>query len=144
MRCLYTNTIMRSVEDKRDLAPFVLDACAMLGDARPDACDILLIPFKSLATAKQRLAAALDQPQRSQLAEAMLRDVMTAAAGVSNQIDVALVTGDARAQAMAGEFGFLVIEDAATRARPRRSRWRPRGAKQRGYDTTIVVPATFR
>ena len=43
---------------------------------------ILLIPVKSLTTAKQRLAAALDQPHRSQLAEAMLRDVMTAAAGV--------------------------------------------------------------
>ncbi len=44
---------------------------------------ILLIPFKSLATAKQRLAEALNAAQRSQLAEAMLRDVMTAAAGVT-------------------------------------------------------------
>ena len=41
----------------------------------------------------------------------MLRDVMTAAAGVADRIDVALVTGDARAQALAREFGFLVIED---------------------------------
>ncbi len=55
---------------------------------------ILLIPFKSLATAKQRLAEALDARQRSQLAEAMLRDVMAAAAGVKHRIDVALVTGD--------------------------------------------------
>ena len=60
---------------------------------------ILLIPVKDLATAKQRLAPALTQTQRSQLAEAMLRDVMTAAAGVRDRIDVALVTGDARAQA---------------------------------------------
>jgi len=62
---------------------------------------ILLIPFKSLATAKQRLAEALDQRKRSQLAEAMLRDVMTAVAGVVSRIDVALVTGDLRAQEMA-------------------------------------------
>jgi len=72
---------------------------------------MLLIPFKSLATAKQRLAEALDQQQRSQLAEAMLRDVMTAAAGVLGRIDVALVTGDGRAQAMAKELGFAVIKD---------------------------------
>ena len=73
---------------------------------------ILLIPFKSLATAKQRLAETLDQGQRSQLAEAMLRDVMTAAAGVLGRIDVALVTGDAHAQAMARQLSFLVIDDA--------------------------------
>src|ERR1035441_8927122 len=72
---------------------------------------ILLIPVKSLTTAKQRLAAALDQERRSQLAEAMLRDVMTAAAGALGRIDVALVTGDARARALAAEFGFRVIAD---------------------------------
>ena len=54
----------------------------------------LLIPVKNLANAKQRLGEALDQPQRSQLAEAMLRDVMTAAAGVTDRLDVFLVTGD--------------------------------------------------
>ena len=41
----------------------------------------------------------------------MLRDVMTAAAGVLGRIDVALVRGDARARALAVEFGFLVIDD---------------------------------
>ena len=51
---------------------------------------ILLIPFKSLATAKQRLAEALDAEHRSQLAEAMLRDVLAAAAGVRERIDVAM------------------------------------------------------
>src|ERR1035438_2800247 len=72
---------------------------------------ILLIPVKSLTTAKQRLASVLRQERRSQLAEAMLRDVMTAAAGVLGRIDVALVTGDVRARALAAEFDFLVIED---------------------------------
>ena len=72
---------------------------------------ILLIPFKSLATAKQRLAPALNAQQRSQFAEAMLRDVLNAAAGVVPRIRVALVTGDRHAQAMAREFGFTIIED---------------------------------
>ncbi len=63
---------------------------------------ILLIPVKSLTTAKQRLASVLDQGRRSQLAEAMLRDVMSAAAGVRGRIDVALVTGDAQSAGAGG------------------------------------------
>ena len=72
----------------------------------------LLIPVKNLGNAQQRLGQALDQAQRSQLAEAMLRDVMKATAGVTDRIDVFLVTGDARANAIAAEFNFGVIEDA--------------------------------
>jgi 2-phospho-L-lactate guanylyltransferase len=102
---------------------------------------ILLIPFKSLATAKQRLAEALDQRQRSQLAEAMLRDVMTAAAGTMDSIDVALVTGDARAQAMAKELGFIVIEDARNESETAAIETATAWCEQRGYDTTLVVPA---
>ncbi len=102
---------------------------------------ILLLPFKSLATAKQRLAEALDQPQRSQLAEAMLRDVMTAAAGVAARIDVALVTGDARARQMAKQFGFLVIDDTHNESETAAIEMATVWCEQRGYDTTIVVPA---
>lgn len=102
---------------------------------------ILLIPFKSLATAKQRLAAALDQSQRSQLAEAMLRDVMTAAAGVADRIDVALVTGDARAQALARDFGFIVIEDTRNESETAAIEMATAWSEDRGYDTTIVIPA---
>ena len=102
---------------------------------------MLLIPFKSLATAKQRLAEALDQQQRSQLAEAMLRDVMTAAAGVLGRIDVALVTGDGRAQAMAKELGFAVIKDTHNESETAAIEMATAWCEQCGYDTTIVVPA---
>lgn len=102
---------------------------------------ILLIPFKSLVTAKQRLAKALDPSQRSQLAEAMLCDVMSAAAGVKDRIDVALVTGDARAQAMANEFGFVVIEDTRNESETAAIQMATACCEGRGYDTTIVVPA---
>lgn len=101
---------------------------------------ILLIPVKSLTTAKQRLAAALDQERRSQLAEAMLRDVMTAAAGARDRIDVALVTGDARARALAAEFGFLVIADPRNESETAAIEGATAWCEQRGYDTTIVVP----
>ena len=102
---------------------------------------ILLIPFKSLATAKQRLTTALDAKQRSQFAEAMLRDVMTAAAGVRNTIDIALVTGDTRAQAMAHEHNFLIIDDTRNESETSAIEMATAWCEQRGYDTAIVVPA---
>jgi len=102
---------------------------------------ILLIPFKSLAAAKQRLAAALNQQQRSQLAAAMLRDVLAAAAGVTDRIDVALVTGDAGARQIAEEFGFLVIDDKHNKSETAAIEMATAWGEQRGYDTTIVVPA---
>jgi len=102
---------------------------------------ILLIPFKSLATAKQRLTTALDAKQRSQFAEAMLRDVMTAAAGVRNTIDIALVTGDTRAQAMAREHNFLIIDDTRSESETAAIEMATAWCEQRGYDTAIVVPA---
>ena len=101
---------------------------------------ILLIPVKSLTTAKQRLAEALDQDRRSQLAEAMLRDVMTAAAGVMGRIDVALVTGDAGARSLAAEFGFLVIEDTRNESETAAIEMATAWCEQRVYETTIVVP----
>jgi len=101
---------------------------------------VLLIPVKDLATAKQRLAEALTQSQRSQLAEAMLRDVMTAAVGVRNRFDVALVTGDARAQHLAREFGFAVIEDTRNEGETAAIEMATAWAEQRGYDTTVVIP----
>jgi 2-phospho-L-lactate guanylyltransferase len=102
---------------------------------------ILLIPFKSLATAKQRLATALNPQQRSQFAEAMLRDVLTAAAGVTDRIDIALVTGDPQAQAMAREFHFLVIPDERNESETAAIEMATAGCERRGYDTSIVIPA---
>ena len=102
---------------------------------------ILLIPFKSLATAKQRLAPALNAQQRSQFAEAMLRDVLNAAAGVVPRIRVALVTGDRHAQAMAREFGFTIIEDERNESETAAIEMATAWSEQQGFDTTIVIPA---
>src|ERR1039458_1100971 len=101
---------------------------------------ILLIPVKSLTTAKQRLAAALDQERRSQLAEAMMRDGMTAAAGAVGRIGVALVPGKARARAVAAEFGFRVIADPRNESETAAIEGATAWCEQRGYDTTIIVP----
>lgn len=101
---------------------------------------ILLIPVKSLTRAKQRLADALNAIQRAQFAEAMLRDVMTAASGIADRCDVALVTGDAHAQALAAEFRFIVIEDTRNESETAAIAMATAWCEQRGYETTIVVP----
>ena len=102
---------------------------------------ILLIPFKTLSTAKQRLAGALGAEKRSQLAEAMLCDVLDAAAGVAGRIDVAVVSGDARPQQIAKSRGFIVIEDDRNESETAAIEMATNWAMQHAYDTSVVVPA---
>lgn len=100
----------------------------------------LLIPVKNLGNAKQRLGDAFDQEHRSLLAEAMLRDVLTAAAGVADRLDVYLVTGDARARELAAEFNFRVIEDTRNESETAAIEMATAWCEERGYDTTVVIP----
>jgi len=102
---------------------------------------ILLIPFKSLVTAKQRLSTALDACQRSQLAEAMLRDVLQAATRVAERIDIAVVTGDRKAQEIARKLGLMLIDDLRNESETAAIETATAWCERRGYDTTIVVPA---
>ena len=91
LRVQCTQTIMRTAEDKADLARTVLSSlwtwtarrrnCFRQSLPRPSSCRpaVILIPVKNLSAAKQRLAAVLDQPARTELAQAMLHDVVAAA-----------------------------------------------------------------
>jgi 2-phospho-L-lactate guanylyltransferase len=100
----------------------------------------LLIPVKNLSNAKQRLGEALDQEHRSLLAEAMLRDVLTAAAGVADRLDIYLVTGDAHARRLRAEFGLGVIEDKRNESETAAIEMATAWCQERGYDTTVVLP----
>lgn len=101
----------------------------------------LLIPVKTLGNAKQRLGDAYDQPHRTLLAEAMLRDVLTAVSGIASRVAVFLVTGDAHASALAAEFAFGVIEDLRNESETAAIDMATAWCEARGYDTTIVIPA---
>jgi len=101
----------------------------------------LLIPVKTLANAKQRLGDAYDQHHRTLLAEAMLRDVLAAVSGVTACVEVFLVTGDARASALAAEFACGVIEDRRNASETAAIEMATEWCEGRGYDTTIVIPA---
>jgi 2-phospho-L-lactate guanylyltransferase len=73
---------------------------------------MIVIPVKSLASAKQRLAPALEQEERTALATAMLKDVFEAVASWAKRPAVAVVTGDAEARSLARQCGFELLDDA--------------------------------
>lgn len=73
-----------------------------------------VVPVKGTRTAKQRLAAALPQVQRTALALAMLEDVLEALADARGLAGIILVTVDAAAYELARRYGAQISESHAT------------------------------
>lgn len=102
---------------------------------------MILIPVKNLSGAKQRLAAALDQPSRTELAQAMLQDVLTALHGWNARPPVGLVTSDPYAVALARQYDFEVIPDPDNPGETGAIEMATRVCIERGIDSTLVIPA---
>ena len=102
---------------------------------------MILIPVKNLSSAKQRLAAVLDQSARTELAQAMLHDVVAAVAGWGGRPPVALVTSDSFAIDLGKEYGFEVIPDPANPGETGAIEMATRLCVERGIDNTLVIPA---
>jgi 2-phospho-L-lactate guanylyltransferase len=100
---------------------------------------MILIPVKNLANAKQRLAAVLDQPTRTELAHAMLVDVVLAVSGC--KVEVALVTSDPFALHVAAHRGLEIIRDASNRSETDAIEMATRVCQERGIESTLVIPA---
>ncbi|HUD63147.1 MAG TPA: 2-phospho-L-lactate guanylyltransferase [Candidatus Sulfotelmatobacter sp.] len=102
---------------------------------------MILVPVKNLSAAKQRLAAVLDQPSRTKLAQAMLHDVLTALYGWKNRPAVAVVTSDAYAVRLATEYGFDIIADPDNPGETGAIEMATRVCVERGVDSTLIIPA---
>jgi 2-phospho-L-lactate guanylyltransferase len=102
---------------------------------------VILVPIKNTASAKQRLAAVLDQAARTQLAQAMLHDVLTALHSWGGRPAVGIVTGDAYATALAEEYGFEVIPDPDNPGETGAIEMATRLCVERGAKSTLVIPA---
>jgi 2-phospho-L-lactate guanylyltransferase len=102
---------------------------------------VILIPVKNLATAKQRLAAVLDQAARTELAQAMLYDVVTTLAAWSRRPACALVTSDPFALELARQYDFEIIPDPANPGESGAIEMATRLCVERGGDSTLVIPA---
>jgi 2-phospho-L-lactate guanylyltransferase len=101
---------------------------------------MILIPVKNLSTAKQRLAAVLDQTTRTLLAQTMLRDVVEAVASASHWPEVALVTSDPFAIELAGQFHFQVIPDQNNLSETDAIAMATEHCEARGVESTLVIP----
>jgi 2-phospho-L-lactate/phosphoenolpyruvate guanylyltransferase len=102
---------------------------------------MILVPVKNLANAKQRLASLLSQPLRTQLAQAMLSDVLETLAKWKNHPQVSVVTSDPYAIALARQFDFEVIADHANRSETDAIEMATAVCESRGDDSTLVIPA---
>lgn len=102
---------------------------------------MILIPVKNLSNAKQRLAAVLDQPARTELAQAMLHDVVAALAAWPGRPDCALVTSDPFALELAQQYDFELIPDRVNPGETGAIEMATRLCVARGIDSTLVIPA---
>jgi 2-phospho-L-lactate/phosphoenolpyruvate guanylyltransferase len=102
---------------------------------------VILVPVKNLSAAKQRLAAVLDQPARTELAQAMLHDVVAALAAWTRRPACALVTSDPFALELARQYDFEIIPDPANPGETGAIEMATRLCEARGIDSTLVIPA---
>jgi 2-phospho-L-lactate/phosphoenolpyruvate guanylyltransferase len=102
---------------------------------------VILIPVKNLTGAKQRLASVLDQPARTQLARAMLHDVVAALSAWQSRPACALVTGDPFAAELARQYDFEVIPDPKNPGETGAIEMATELCVTQGEDNTLVIPA---
>jgi 2-phospho-L-lactate guanylyltransferase len=102
---------------------------------------MILVPVKNLSQAKQRLSAILDQPARTDLAQAMLQDVLEAIASWQNRPDVTIVTCDPFAWALASKYGFEVIADHTNTGETDAIAMATHVCETRAVVDTLVIPA---
>jgi 2-phospho-L-lactate guanylyltransferase len=100
---------------------------------------MILIPVKNLAHAKQRLASILDQPTRTELAQAMLFDVLDAVRQCRCK-EVALVTKDLFAIKLARHFHFQVIPDHTNSGETDAIAVATQFCESKGIESTLVIP----
>lgn len=102
---------------------------------------MILVPIKDTFAAKQRLASVLDQASRTQLAQAMLYDVLSALHEWQGSPSVGIVTSDPYATHLALQYKFDVIPDPENSGETGAIEMATRKCVERGEDSTLVIPA---
>ena len=107
---------------------------------------MILVPVKNLSGAKQRLASLLDQKLRTELAQAMLHDVLSTLAAWSDDInkarpEVAVVSSDPFAVELAREYEFEIIPDPVNPGETGAIQMATQLCVDRGVASTLVIPA---
>ena len=101
---------------------------------------MILIPIKNTAFAKQRLALILDQRARTELARAMLTDVLTTLHEWKNCPKVGIVSSDEYATKLAAEYKFEIIPDPDNPGETGAIEMATRLCVEHGEGSTLVIP----
>jgi 2-phospho-L-lactate guanylyltransferase len=102
---------------------------------------IAILPVKSFGAAKQRLAPALGAGSRQALAQAMFSDVLASLRRVPGLDAVAVVTGDAVAEAAAVGERVEVLRDTEQTGQSAAALIGIRHAQSLGFERVLLVPA---
>jgi 2-phospho-L-lactate/phosphoenolpyruvate guanylyltransferase len=101
---------------------------------------VILVPVKNTASAKQRLAGMLSQELRTELALAMLHDVLSTLREWKRRPPVGVVSGDSYACKLAEEYGFEVIPDLENTGETGAIEMATQVCLDRGEENTLVIP----
>jgi 2-phospho-L-lactate guanylyltransferase len=99
-----------------------------------------VLPIKTFAHAKHRLAEAVGAPERRVLAEAMVGDVLEALGAVAGLDALIVVTAEPVAAAAAREAGAEVVDDPHEAGQSAAAELGIAAAEERGFDRVLLVP----
>jgi len=99
-----------------------------------------VLPVKSFGRAKQRLGAAVGQPDRAELAAGMVGDVLAALDTVPGLDELVVVTAEPRAAAAAEAAGAHVVHDPAETGQSDAAARGIEAAVARGAERVLLVP----
>jgi 2-phospho-L-lactate guanylyltransferase len=99
-----------------------------------------VLPVKSFGRAKQRLDAAVGQPDRAELAAAMVGDVLAALGAVPQLDDLIVVTAEPRAAGAARSAGAQVVDDPVESGQSDAAARGIAAAVARGAERVLLVP----
>lgn len=101
---------------------------------------LAILPVKSFASAKQRLAGSLGAGARRALAQAMFSDVLGSLRHVPELAEVLVVTGDRTAAAAASARGARVLADTVEAGQSEAALIGIRHALAAGHERVVLVP----
>lgn len=101
---------------------------------------IAILPIKRFEAAKQRLGVSLRSHAREALAEAMVRDVLSALAEVRSLYRLIVVTGEPRAIAFARAHDAVIVTEGIESGQNTAARSGVRHALELGAERVLLVP----
>lgn len=100
----------------------------------------VIVPVKDLSKAKERLSSLVPQEHRTELAYAMLEDVLIALKGSSQADRKFIVTLDAKAIEMAKELGIEVILETEQKGESASVDYASSICMEMGASSVLVIP----